>query len=117
VVEDDSLSRKVLRRLFQREGYQVDSAENGQVAVNLVEESKLRGKKYTLITMDKEMPVMDGYDATEIINSMGMNIPIIGVTANTTQAQIEEFKSHGVVEVFPKPITRNIVKSLIHLYL
>jgi len=117
VVEDDSLSRKVLRRLFQREGYQVDSAENGQVAVNMVEESKLRGKRYTLITMDKEMPVMDGYEATELINSMGMNIPIIGVTANTTQAQIEEFKSHGVVEVFPKPITRNIVKSLVHLYL
>jgi len=117
VVEDDSLSRKVLRRLFQREGYQVDSAENGQVAVKMVEESKLHGKKYTLITMDKEMPVMDGYEATEIINSMGMNIPIIGVTANTTQGQIEEFKSHGVVEVFPKPITRNIVKSLIHFYL
>ena len=63
IVDDNAINRKVLHRQLNRIGFvDVDMAENGEIAV-----SKCRSKEYDVIFMDIQMPVMDGFTATQVI--------------------------------------------------
>jgi CheY-like chemotaxis protein len=71
---------------------QCDEAENGQIAVDLHKQ----GKVYDLILMDKEMPVMDGHEATRQLRVMGVKTPIIALTGNALTTDRELFYEAGV---------------------
>lgn len=61
LVEDDEKNRLVIRTFLKQTPYTIDTAEHGEIAVE-----KFKAKQYDLVIMDIEMPVMDGYAATEI---------------------------------------------------
>ena len=103
-VDDAKTTRTLLRKLLKKrtQAEAIDVAENGQVAVDMVA-SKGVGY-YSLILMDKEMPVMDGYEAARSIRAMGYRRTMLGVTGNALLADVAEFKRHGVCRVLTKPV-------------
>ena len=81
VVEDNRINQMVARRFLDEWGCKTDIAENGKIALEM-----LQNKDYDIILMDLQMPVMDGYNATRTIRSMKdpkyQNIPIIALSAS-----------------------------------
>jgi CheY-like chemotaxis protein len=63
--------------------------------------------------MDKEMPCMDGYEATRLIRAAGFTKPIIGVTANAFAQDIDVFIAQGVTGVVTKPVDMDQLIALL----
>jgi len=104
VAEDNIINQKLIKQILIKYGIDVDLAKNGLEAFD-----KLKGKKYDLILMDIQMPVMDGIEATqEILNyEKEENLehtPIVALTANALKGDRERFIEHGLDEYLSKPI-------------
>lgn len=112
VVEDNVLNRKIIRKLLGSFNLDSEDAENGKQAVELVS----GGRSYDMILVDKEMPVMDGHEATRRLRAMGVKSPIIGLTGNALNSDRNEFISAGVDEFFTKPISRHQLVKLLEAY-
>jgi CheY-like chemotaxis protein len=112
VVDDSSVSRKMIIKYIRSLGYicDIDEAENGIEAVENIEKSlQIHSleyqKKYDAIFMDNVMPKMDGPRprlSRKYVN--GFIQPIYGVTGNVVESDIKDFMLCGVNEVFKKPI-------------
>lgn len=99
LVEDNEFNRAVARNTLERFGCMVDEAENGQIALHL-----LNSHTYNIILMDLQMPVMDGFETTRLIrNDMGLTIPIIALTANAFKSELEQCLSVGMNDYVTKP--------------
>ena len=96
----------MLRISKSTDSFNVESAENGLDAVQKLEASE-KGH-YDAILMDIQMPVMNGYEATEKIRALGdpekADIPIIAVTANAFGEDIRKAHDHGMNAHIAKPI-------------
>ena len=119
IVDDVPSNRKVVRRLLRDKFGSIDEAENGQVAVNKVHDAIEQGKPFDLILMDFMMPVMNGLDATRLIQARchgntPHDVLVIGVTGNGLEADIAAFKEAGADEVMLKPL--DYPTFLKHLY-
>ena len=92
--------------------YNVDAVcvYNGQEAVDQVKKDI---SKYAIILMDNQMPVMDGMNATEIIRSLGYEKPIIGVTGNAMDEDVQKFREKGANEVLRKPVKNDNLRELL----
>jgi len=111
LVEDNKMNQLVAGRIFEKIGYKIDFADNGQIALDMVAE-----KNYDLIFMDIQMPVMDGLQATKhIIEKYGDNTPpIIAMTANVLSENEAECREAGMKDFLSKPFTIDRLKSIIH---
>ena len=102
VVEDNMLNQKLIHLHLKKHGFIIDFAENGQIALD-----KLEKNGYDLILMDLMMPVMDGLETCVRIrereNGTGEHINIIGLTANTLDADRQKCLNHGMDEYMMKP--------------
>lgn len=76
VVEDNKNTARLMKAVLKHEGYKVVEAENGEEALKVIDQQSI-----DLILLDVMMPVMDGYEFTEIMRSTGDNTPILMVTA------------------------------------
>jgi signal transduction histidine kinase/DNA-binding response OmpR family regulator len=78
LAEDTEVNVKLVKKIFENKNIILDVAENGKICID-----KVKAGKYDLILMDLQMPVMDGFEATEYIRKeLKRDIPIIAVTAN-----------------------------------
>lgn len=102
IVDDNGVNRNVLSAITRRLGFETKLAENGQIAVDIVKDQPL-----ALIFMDCQMPVLNGFEATKAIRGFNPTIPIIAVTANTTDEDIQQCFKCGMDDVIAKPITPN----------
>ncbi|KAL3677364.1 hypothetical protein R1sor_027312 [Riccia sorocarpa] len=109
LVEDTQINRIILRKVLQNLNLHCDEAENGKIAVDYYKE----GRTYDLILMDKEMPVMDGHEATRQIRRMGVITPIIALTGNAMPADRELFFEAGVDDFQTKPLSRDKLVQLL----
>jgi CheY-like chemotaxis protein len=99
----------VLSHQLKNLGYAIEVAENGAEAV-----AKVRTSRYDLIFMDVQMPVMDGFQATHEIRSLGedsASIPIVAVTANAFQSEREKCFSSGMDDYLTKPVDKDRLKE------
>jgi len=105
LVEDIEINREVFIALLEDRNIEIDEAVNGLEAVNMY---KADPEKYDIIVMDVQMPIMDGYVATELIRASGLpraeSIPIVALTANTLPEDIEHGMRSGMDAYVPKPI-------------
>ncbi|MBP3520889.1 MAG: response regulator [Oscillospiraceae bacterium] len=106
LVEDNELNQEIAVAILEEAGFSVEVAENGQVAVEYLVN---RGTGYyRLVLMDIQMPVMNGYQATETIRELGdrelASIPIIAMTANAFEEDKREALRHGMNGHIAKPI-------------
>ncbi len=87
LVEDNRVNQVVIKTIFKKRGLKIDVAKNGQEALSLLKKVPEQNPPYNLILMDCQMPIMDGYQATEqirlgYVGSQYQNVPIIALTAN-----------------------------------
>lgn len=101
LVEDVLVNRVVARAMLLQAGLQVDEAVNGLEAVE-----KAQKKQYDLIVMDIQMPEMDGYEATKEIRGLDnyASTPIIAMTANAMNDDIEQSAAAGMSGHISKPV-------------
>jgi PAS domain S-box-containing protein len=102
LVEDNDINRLYAKSILKNWQCFIDVAENGLVAIE-----KVKNHYYDVVLMDIQMPVMDGYEATKAIRSMQQptKIPIIALTANATQRDVEKCLASGMNDYLPKPFT------------
>ena len=114
LAEDTLANQKLISTLLKRRGHsKVDIAENGEEATR-----KVKTHDYDVILMDVSMPVMDGYEATKKLKDYWSRegkkeIPIIAITAHTTQHDIEKCNKVGMSGYLQKPINKIKLFSLL----
>lgn len=101
VAEDNPLNQQVVRELLERVGATVHIAQQGQEAVTLAQ-----GQPFDAILMDLQMPIMDGFEAAHALRKIPRlaQIPILALTANVFQADIERCTAAGMNDHVGKPI-------------
>jgi PAS domain S-box-containing protein len=99
VVEDDAGTREMIRRVLEKEGWAVDEAANGQVALD-----RMAGASPSLIVLDLIMPVMDGFEFAMRVRKVEAwhDIPIIVVTAKDITEEDRRRLDGGVVAVLQR---------------
>ncbi len=104
LVEDNPINQKLTQKILSRQGFRVDVADNGQIAVE-----KFRQSHYDLIFMDIQMPVMDGLEATRQIRRVEAEenrrkrVKIIALTANSQKEDKENCLAAGMDDYLSKP--------------
>ncbi len=102
LVEDNVLNQKLIFLNLSKYGFKIDIANNGQEALD-----KLALSSYDLVLMDLMMPIMDGLETTVAIRNKekttNEHLPIIGLTANTYDADRDKCLDHGMDEYMAKP--------------
>ncbi|MCW8328605.1 response regulator [Photobacterium sp. SDRW27] len=115
VVEDTLVNQKVAQMMLEKLGATVAIAENGQIAV-----SKFQESHFDLIFMDCQMPVLDGFAATEAIRDLeseGQRTPIIALTANAVKDEQEKCYASGMDEFVSKPVSQKVLAKIVEKYL
>ncbi|PSU35756.1 response regulator [Photobacterium lutimaris] len=109
VVEDTLINQKVARMMLEKIGAVVEVVENGQLAVDIYQE-----KRFDVIFMDCQMPVMDGFEATrqirEIEKQTGGFTPIVALTANVVKEEKDKCFAAGMNDFVSKPVSLKILK-------
>lgn len=103
VVDDVELNRKMMVRIMTVRGFHCDQAVDGLDAIEKCKAAIDSQMSYHVITMDYQMPNMDGALASQHIRAMKYTGLIIGVTGNVLESDQQRFMSHGVDTVMTKP--------------
>lgn len=114
VVEDDEVNLMIAEHILGKEGYNVQTVNNGEEAIEVVQ-----NHIFDLILMDIEMPIMDGLEATPILRTMqnGKTIPIIALTAHSIPEKLLEFEMAGMNDYIIKPFDGKKFKIITDKYL
>lgn len=104
IAEDDTVNQIVIRRLLEKNGCEVASAENGRRAFELV-----AAQEFDVVLMDVQMPEMDGLEATRAIREKEKTegrppVPIIALTAHAMSGDKELFLEAGMNHYLAKPV-------------
>jgi CheY-like chemotaxis protein len=112
VVEDVELNQLLMKTLLDDFGFECDIVANGKIAIET-----LQNKQYDIILMDIQMPVMNGFQATDYIrNVLKLNLPIIALTADVTTVDLEKCKTFGMNDFVAKPVDdRKLFNKIISL--
>ena len=100
LVEDNKVNQVVSTKFLHNWGITVSLANNGEEAIALFKE-----RRFDIILMDLQMPVMDGYKATKLIREMDTNIPILALTASVRIGQRNRAMKAGMNDFLIKPLT------------
>ena len=118
LVEDNELNREIGVEILQMTGAEVETAENGKIAVEKVEASP--EGLYDLVFMDIQMPVMNGYEATAAIRSLPGEkgkLPIVAMTANAFAEDVQLAKNTGMNGHLAKPLDMNKLNDVLESWL
>ncbi len=119
LVEDNELNIEVASEILQMMGIDVETAYNGEQAVDIV--TKKSENYYDLIFMDVQMPVMNGYEATKKIRASKRSdlkaIPIIAMTADAFLDDVKKSRSAGMNEHIAKPIDISKIEDILNKWL
>ena len=112
LVDDNAVNRKVARNFLKNYAFDLDEAESGPEAIELV-----RQTRYDIIFMDHMMPMMDGIEAAEIIRrdcgENGTAPAIIALTANAMEGMRQRFLDKGFQDFIAKPLDRKALGQLL----
>ena len=84
LAEDCTDNQRIITLILTNAGFQVTTAENGQLACEKALAAMQEGKPFDMILMDMQMPVMEGYEATQRLRAAGYVRPIVALTAHAT---------------------------------
>ncbi|KAF8892172.1 hypothetical protein BD779DRAFT_1784373 [Infundibulicybe gibba] len=141
VVDDDPLTRTLMKRILTRLGCHVSTAENGEIALEMIlgpnylhnftpssDASRNLGPileqeratyttegKYAVVFLDNQMPVLSGLKAVEKIRDLGRKDFVVGVTGNALLDDQKEYLEAGVDYVLTKPVLEKSLKDMLVL--
>jgi CheY-like chemotaxis protein len=107
IAEDTHGLQFLLRRMLADIVTETVTVGNGAEAVAAIRDSESRGSRFDLVLMDMQMPVLNGFEATEQIRSMGYGGPIVALTAAAMAEDREKCLNVGCTDYLVKPIDRN----------
>jgi len=111
IVDDAVSNRKLLGRLLKKNGHETHQAEDGNVAVDMIDTAE---RQYDLVLMDYEMPNLNGPEACRKIRKIGHDVFIVGVTGNVMPEDVAYFHSCGANAVLPKPFRISDLEEIIY---
>jgi CheY-like chemotaxis protein len=118
VVDDVRINRVVLINLLKEFGFSVDEAKDGKEGVEMFEQSPENA--YNIVFMDIQMPVMDGWEAATVIRSLpradAKTIPIVTISANAFQEDVEKSIASGMNDHYAKPIEGAVLSEILETY-
>ncbi|MBK5201028.1 MAG: response regulator [Spirochaetaceae bacterium] len=107
----------LLKKLLSQTKINIIVAKNGREAFELFRDNN----DFDIIFMDLQMPIMDGYESSKLIRSLGTvkakNVPIIAVSANAFEEDKNKIKASGMNENFQKPINIERLVTILDKYL
>lgn len=116
IVEDNLINQKVLTNLLYLSKMKIDIANNGQEAVDMIKDGKV---KYDLVLMDINMPIMDGYTATQMIrlDKKYDDLPIVAFTALVLDSEIKKMFNSGINAFLSKPLKIGKLYTALAMYM
>ncbi|WP_322892270.1 hybrid sensor histidine kinase/response regulator [Yoonia sp. 72] len=111
LVEDNPVNREVAVALLRSFGAKVATAEDGHIGLERVQQ-----ESFDLVLMDLQMPVMDGLAATRAIRALGIELPIVGLTANAFAEDRQRCLDAGMTDFMAKPVTRDKLGSVLRSF-
>ena len=115
VVEDNELNREIAKEILLEGGYLVETAEDGETAI--VKIGRSDRSYYDAVLMDIQMPGIDGYEAARSIRKMydieHSQLPIIAMTANAFDEDMEKARSAGMNAYIAKPVEPEVVQEVL----
>lgn len=112
VAEDNPTNQKLLEIVLKKMGLLVEIAGDGQKAVE-----KATAQSYDLILMDMQMPNMNGYEATKVLRSQSLTVPIIALTAHAMKEDEKKCLAAGCDVYLSKPIDQGKLSNILIKYL
>lgn len=116
IVEDNPTNQLVTKKIIKKMGLKSLLAEDGSVAVKIIQQMKV-----DLILMDCQMPVMDGFEATrqirKLLTPQDDSLPIVAVTANTSDDDQRKCRECGMNDFLEKPISYHTLSTMIEKWL
>jgi signal transduction histidine kinase len=117
VAEDQVINRKVIQQFLERKGWSVEVVENGKQAVDMVQKHP---RRFSLVLMDVQMPVMDGFEATRQIRlgeaETKSHIPIVAMTAHAMKGDKEKCIAAGMDSYLSKPVNPKELYEMVENY-
>ena len=111
IVEDNTTNQVIIRKMVEKKGLHALLAENGAIAVELFQKNQI-----DMILMDCQMPVMNGFEATRQIRKLAdpkQHLPIIAITANTSDEDQRNCKASGMDDLLSKPVSFKLLGATI----
>ena len=119
LVEDNELNREIAQEILGMTGLQIETAENGKIALDMVAASE--DGYYDLVFMDIQMPIMNGYDSAKGIRALGRaytdKLPVIAMTANAFAEDVVMAKDVGMNEHIAKPLDMDKLGAILRNWL
>jgi signal transduction histidine kinase/response regulator RpfG family c-di-GMP phosphodiesterase len=112
IAEDNKLNQMLIKTILNNWGAKVKIVNNGKEVIHVVQE-----EKFDAVLMDIQMPIMGGIEATSKLREIGIDIPIIALTANAYKGSHEEYVSAGMDGYVSKPIIKNILAGELEKFL
>lgn len=113
LAEDGPDNQRLIALILKKAGAEVVIAENGQAAVELATAACQQGTPFDVILMDMQMPILDGYDATQRLRSQGYVGPILALTAHAMADDRQHCLDAGCDDYVSKPIDRTLLVETI----
>lgn len=107
LAEDNLVNQQVALRMLAKHGCEVEIAPDGGRAVELAS-----SKSFDLIFMDCQMPILDGFEATEQIRAAGLDVPIVAMTANAMKGDEDRCLASGMDDYLSKPVSPDALTEL-----
>ena len=108
VVDDSPIARKMLVNSLPKLDWSITNASNGEEALTLIRENS-----FDLVFLDLTMPVMDGVDVLSQLQSEGVSVNIIVVSADIQQKMQDKIKALGAMTMLQKPIKKDSLLDLL----
>jgi CheY-like chemotaxis protein len=118
VVEDNAVNQEVTKEMLAIMGCRVEVAKDGGEAVAAV-----KARAYDLVLMDCQMPIMDGFEATEVIRNIEtrgrskIHLPIVALTADAVEGDRERCLAAGMDDYLAKPFTQDELRDMMEKWL